>query len=177
MKSWKLLSHRRAYTSPWLSVDKKILKRPNGSVGEYYIVNRKPVVIILARRGGKFLLVNEYRAAVGKRVWSFPAGYTESKNFLSDAKRELKEETGFRAKTWLPLGKFHHNPGLLDDLASVFLATGLIPGQAEREPGEGDLRMKWFTLKQVRAKIKKNEVFGAGFLASLLLFSLKRKRS
>jgi 8-oxo-dGTP pyrophosphatase MutT (NUDIX family) len=176
MKNWKLIKKKRAFSCDWITVDEQELLRPNGSIGHYFIVNKSPVVVIIpVDSKGRLLLVNEFRAAVNKRVWSFPAGYAETKTFLSDAKRELKEETGIIAKKWKFLGKTYHNPGLLNDLAVIYLAQDLAIGTPERELSEEDMVTKWMSVSQVRKMIRQGEVFGGGFLTSLYFYLDSKK--
>jgi len=52
------------------------------------------------------------------------------------AKRELEEETGYNAKKWQPLVEYYASPGFLGESMKVFLAEGLIPGDAHPEEDE-----------------------------------------
>lgn len=75
---------------------------------------------------GKFVLVNQYRFALKQRLLEFPAGTVESEEQAAETiKRELAEETGYRAHQWQTLGKFSLAPGYSDEFIYAFLATEL----------------------------------------------------
>ena len=62
-----------------------------------------------------------------------PAKLTDA---LEAAKRELIEETGYRAAHWRRILKFYASPGFMAETMSVYLASGLRRGEAEPEDDE-----------------------------------------
>jgi ADP-ribose pyrophosphatase len=83
------------------------------------------------------LLELQYRYTVGRKIWELPAGRIDpGETELSGAKRELLEETGFTARNWKRILKFHASPGFLAETMAVFLARGLKPGIAQPEADE-----------------------------------------
>ena len=52
------------------------------------------------------------------------------------AQRELEEETGYRAKKWKLLLEYWASPGFLGESMKLFLAEGLIAGEAHPEEDE-----------------------------------------
>jgi ADP-ribose pyrophosphatase len=72
------------------------------------------------------VLVRQYRFAVRGRLLEFPAGTIErQEDPIVTIKREIEEETGYRAKTWRDLGKFPLAPGYSDEYIYAFLARDL----------------------------------------------------
>jgi len=70
-------------------------------------------------------------------LWEIPAGRIDpGEKELAAAKRELIEETGYRASHWRRILKFYASPGFVAETMSVFLATGLQKGKAEPEDDE-----------------------------------------
>ena len=55
---------------------------------------------------------------------------------LTGLKRELEEETGYRAGRWERLITFFPSPGVLDERTHLFAASDLTPGEMRLEPGE-----------------------------------------
>jgi ADP-ribose pyrophosphatase len=83
------------------------------------------------------LLELQYRYTVGRKIWELPAGRIDpGETELSGAKRELLEETGFTAKSWRRILKFHASPGFLAETMALFLARDLKPGIAQPEADE-----------------------------------------
>jgi ADP-ribose pyrophosphatase len=98
------------------------------------------VTIVAVTDEGRLLLAEQYRRPVGRRVIELPAGLAgdidgaESEEFAAAARRELLEETGYRAErmTWLTEGP--SSAGLSSEVITFFLATGL----EKTGPGGGD---------------------------------------
>src|SRR5258708_3384394 len=128
MKTWKKVSTKIVHKNPWYSVTADKVIKPDGSHGTFFVVRKTPGLVIIPFNGDKIFLVRQYRYTTQKTHWELPAGKSESTNYLSEAKRELKEETGFVAKQWIYLGYFEYEPGLSDQIAKVFLAKKLIKG-------------------------------------------------
>lgn len=92
----------------------------------------KPAVGIVAiTDSGKVILVEQFRPPVGERVIELPAGLAgdiageENESLVEAAKRELLEETGYTAKSWIRLAGGYSSPGMTDELIVFFLAEGL----------------------------------------------------
>ena len=85
--------------------------------------------VILALDAGHVLLVEQYRVPLGKVCLELPAGLigdeTEGEDALASARRELAEETGYRAAQWENLGEFYSSPGMLGESFTLVRATGL----------------------------------------------------
>ena len=85
--------------------------------------------VILALDAGHVLLVEQYRVPLGKVCLELPAGLigdeTEGEDALASARRELAEETGYRAAQWENLGEFYSSPGMVSESFTLVKATGL----------------------------------------------------
>lgn len=85
----------------------------------------------------RVILERQYRHAAGKCLYEVPAGKIDpNENRLVAAKRELAEETGFRAKNWTPLARYYASPGFLAEWMQIFLAEGLTPGSTSPDEDE-----------------------------------------
>ena len=86
------------------------------------------------------ILIDQYRVPVGGRSLELPAGLIgddaggAGEQALSAARRELEEETGYRAREWADLGEFWSSPGMLGESFSLIRAYGL----EQVGPGGGD---------------------------------------
>lgn len=98
-----------------VTVDLEIIRHP-GASAVVALSTRKTVV-----------MVRQYRYAVGDHIFEIPAGtFEETEPPLSCARRELIEETGFRARNWEGLGVITPVPGYSDEQIHLFLATELV---------------------------------------------------
>ena len=81
----------------------------------------------------RILLVKQYRLPAQQYLWELPAGRLDpGETPLQAARRELVEETGYRAKKWQKLAVFYPSPGFLAEKMTIFLATQLTAGAAKR---------------------------------------------
>ncbi len=175
VNKWKKLSSKTVYRSPRFSINEDEVVLPDGSRGKYFYRVSRPGVAVIPFDGEKIYLVNQYRYPLGRRLWELPIGRSENNNFLAQAKKELREETGLRAKKWKFLGNFYPAPGSGNSQAKLFLAQGLSHGRHEREPGEADMYMKGFTLKEIHQMVLSGKIVDGWTLSALYLFELKFK--
>lgn len=85
--------------------------------------------VILAVDAGDVILVEQYRVPIGRYCLEMPAGLIgddeEGEGALDSARRELEEETGYRAAQWEDLGEFWSSPGMITESYTLLKATGL----------------------------------------------------
>jgi ADP-ribose pyrophosphatase len=110
---------------------------------------------------GRILLVRQYRLPARQYLWELPAGRVdEGETPLQAARRELVEETGYRAKQWKKIAAFFPSPGFLAEKMTIFLATGLTPG--ESTPMEDErIETRWFSPRDLKAAIHSGKIIDA----------------
>ncbi len=100
------------------------------------------IVALLADR--QLPMVRQYRHAAGEVLLELPAGTLDRgpDGALEEpshaARRELSEETGYRAAQWRKLAEFFTTPGFATELMHLYLATGLDRDPAYRGPMEDE---------------------------------------
>ena len=106
----------------------------------------------------RILLVRQYRLPAEGYLWELPAGRVdEGEKPLQAAKRELIEETGFRASKWTKLASFLVSPGYVQERMTIYLATELTAGEATPMEDER-IEAKWFKRKEVAKMIDSGEI-------------------
>lgn len=110
----------------------------DGQVRPYQkIVLPGAAVILPMLPNENVVLIRNYRFVVDETLLELPAGMLDAdESPIECAKRELIEETGYRAGRIQPLLAFYSTPGICTECMHVFLATDLVAGESQREPGE-----------------------------------------
>jgi ADP-ribose pyrophosphatase len=110
---------------------------------------------------GHILLVRQYRLPARQYLWELPAGRVdEGETPLQAARRELVEETGYRARQWKKIAAFYPSPGFLAEKMTIFRATGLTAG--ESTPMEDErIETRWFSPRDLKAAIQSGKIIDA----------------
>ena len=134
----EILEQKLAYKGRKFDYEVIKLRLPNGAVGEWECI-RHPggALAVPVTADGKFVLVKQYRFTVEGRLLEFPAGTVEvGESPFETIKREIEEETGYRASKWQDMGKFILAPGYSDEYIYGFLAQDL--EKLESPPRQGE---------------------------------------
>ena len=132
----------RVYHGRIISVDLDEVRFPNGSVGELEMIRHpgaSAVVPLLGDPGEdpEVLLIRQYRYAADGYLYEIPAGRLDpGESPERCALRELQEETGYSAARVEHLFTMFTTPGFTDEKIHLFVATGLVAGEAQREADE-----------------------------------------
>lgn len=105
-----VISSKQVYKNPWIEVVEDKIIRPDGKEGMYGVVRDFGGVSVLPLdANGDVYLKREYAYAINQEEIAAVAGgrNSDDEQFLDAARRELKEESGITAKTWVDLGLVH----------------------------------------------------------------------
>jgi ADP-ribose pyrophosphatase len=170
-----VLSSETVFQCPLFRVQHDRIIEPGGRQNERDVIRHNGSVVILALDNAKnkkdpwVVMERQYRHAANQYLWELPAGKIDAgEEPLAAAKRELIEETGYRAKKWRPLVEYFASPGFLGESMKVFLAEDLRAGDAQPEEDEEiELRLVKFT--DVLKMIEKGAILDGKTLTSILL--------
>jgi ADP-ribose pyrophosphatase len=176
-KSEELLSSELVYEGRLFRVLHDKLIEPTGKPSERDVIRHNGSVVILAVDKSKskkdpwIVMEHQYRHAAKQYLWELPAGKLEpNEDPLLGAQRELEEETGYRAKKWKPLVEYYGSPGFLGESMKVFLAEGLMAGDAHPEDDE-DIEFRLVKLSEIVEMIEKGAIKDGKTLCSVLLYA------
>lgn len=126
------------YQGSFLTVEKDTVSLPDGKhVSREFIKHPGAVVILPLFDDGTVLLERQFRYPLNQVFFEFPAGKIDlNEDPLLCAQRELREETGYTATDWRYLCTIHNAIAYSDEHLDIFLARGLIAGEAKLDDEE-----------------------------------------
>ena len=177
----KLVSSRLAYKGKVFNVFTDTLVEPSGHRSVRDVVRHNGSVVMLAVDESKdpadpdVILERQYRHAAGQFLIELPAGTREPGEApLAAAKRELIEETGFRARRWTMLLRYFASPGFLGEWMQIYLARDLREGAATPELDE-QIEVLRMPLSQAMRMVADGRIHDGKTLIGLSLYDAARR--
>jgi ADP-ribose pyrophosphatase len=179
----RVVGSRIVHRGRYLTVRVDAIERADGSRTERDVVGHPGAVAILALDADdRVLLVRQYRVPAGGVLLEIPAGTLdvdeagETEDPDLAARRELEEETGYRASSWERLASFWTAPGFATELMHLYLATDLRPADADRlGPDEDEhLRLERLPWREAVEAALQGEIRDAKSIVGLLWLDRRR---
>jgi ADP-ribose pyrophosphatase len=138
MAEWETLDRRFLWQSGWYNLRQDRLRTPAGDEFTYTLVDHPGAVwVVPITADGHIVLVRQYRYTVDDWCYEVPAGGLSPGLTPEEvARRELLEEVGGEAAEMRYVGQFYTSNGISNEVAYVYLATGVELGDTRREPTE-----------------------------------------
>ncbi len=176
-KNIKVISSTLSYQGPLFNVFTDMVSEPGGQVSRRDVIRHNGSVVILAvddsrsKSDPSIVMERQYRHAANQYLWELPAGKMDAgEKPLAGAKRELIEETGYRAKKWSKLVRYFASPGFLGEWMQVFLAEGLTLGVAQPEEDEF-IEIKLVPVSEILRMIDEGKILDGKTLISVMLYA------
>jgi ADP-ribose pyrophosphatase len=172
--------HRGRRLEVWVETT----ERADGSRHRRDVVRHPGAVAIVALdEAGRLLLVRQWRQPAGRSLVEIPAGTLDrdpATGAIEDpelaSRRELEEETGYRATSWEKLGTFWTAPGFASEQMHLYLATDLVPaGHGRLMPDANEaLELVRLPVADALAAAERGDVHDAKTLIGILLLGRRR---
>lgn len=146
------------------------VRLPDGKTVRKEVLHHPGGVAILAVVDGRLLAEHQYRYAVGEELIEIPAGKLDKipgETPEEAAHRELLEETGYTADSFVYLGRLHVSPGVLTEALHMYF-TDSVQKQESRDLDEDEfLEIEWIPLADIKTAIKEGSITDAKLLSAL----------
>lgn len=141
----KTLVTEEIYKGKVLNLRRDKVITVNGETAYREIVEHSGGVVMAAiTKDDKMVMIRQFRKAVEQVVFEAPAGKLElGENVIEAAKRELKEETGYRAGQIDFMGTYFSSCGYTSEKLNFFLCSDLTPGDTDFDDHEALIIEEW----------------------------------
>lgn len=172
--NWTKLDSEVVHKNPYYQVRKDKVIKPDGSMGDYHVVESKGAVFIVAvDEEQNVYLEGLHRYTTNTYSLEIQAGGIDDDDPLTAAKRELEEEAGLIAEHWKQLGEIYPANGIFSEKNFVFLATGLKPSSRNSQEEEGITEIIKVQLRESLQMIKSGKITDSQTIAALTLACLE----
>jgi ADP-ribose pyrophosphatase len=179
----RLISSKLAYKGRVVNVYADTVEEPNGLIFKRDVIRHNGSVVILAidesvdPKNPTIILERQYRHAVGEFLLELPAGRIEpNEPPLAAAKREMIEETGYRAKSWTRLTKYFASPGFLGESMHIYLARDIRAGEAQPEADE-QIEIRRISFSDAMDLVASGKIHDGKTLIGLLLLQERLRQT
>ena len=177
----KLLSSKLAFQGRVFNVFTDTLQEPGGHRHTKDVIRHNGSVVMLAvdeatnPADPDVILERQYRHAAGQFLLELPAGSRNPGEApLAAAKRELIEETGYRARRWKMLVRYFASPGFLGEWMQIYLARDIREGTATPELDE-QIEVLRMPLSQAMKMIAEGKIHDGKTIIGLSLYDAARR--
>ena len=147
----------------------------NGTRISQEIVEQGNVVAILAIDDDEAILVNEFRYPVGY-VLEIPAGNVDKgETPLKCAKRELLEETGYKAKKIEHLIRFFPKLGYNTQIIDCYVATELTKISEPNLDEDELITVKKIKFRKLLNMINNGKIYGSYTICAVMIYAARKK--
>jgi ADP-ribose pyrophosphatase len=168
----KIISSRVVYKCRLFRVteDRAVDPKTGFEIRRSVVRHAGSAVMMAVDEKKRVLLVRQYRLPAEKYLWELPAGKVDpGEKPLQAAKRELIEETGYRARTWKKLASFWVSPGYVQEKMTIYLATNLTAGVATPMEDER-IEPRWFTRQEMSRMVRSGKIEDAKTIIGFLMW-------
>ena len=154
-----LLSLTPIFSGRVITLNIERVQLPNGNVADLEMIHHPGGAAVVAIDAqDRVCLLRQYRYAAKGWLWELPAGKIDNKEPPFDTvQRELEEEAGCKAASWLSLGDYYSSPGIFTEVVHLFMATQLAEVDISQEEHEV-IEVHWKPFDEALAMAQSGEI-------------------
>ncbi|MBF7017060.1 NUDIX domain-containing protein [Staphylococcus durrellii] len=174
----KTTNKKSIYKGKIIDLEVHEVDLPNGESSTREIVLHNGAVAVCALTSeNKIVLVEQFRKPLDNTMLEIPAGKLEIGEEREEAaKRELEEETGYKAKELTLITDMYGSPGFTNEKISIYLATELLKGEKQLDEDEF-IELHELSINKAQEKLKNNEINDAKTIIALQYLLLNYNHS
>lgn len=156
---WKVKSSKIVYQNPWIRIREDQIVTPTGKDGIYGLMeSNDSVIVTVLNEKNELYLVRAFSYPATSWNWELPGGSSDGEDTAVASKRELEEETGILAQTWIKLGNTRVCDGLMTERMATYLATDISFSGNKEVADEQIDQARFFPMAEVDAMIERGDI-------------------
>jgi ADP-ribose pyrophosphatase len=166
----EVVSSTTIYRGRVLHFKNTTVKLPSGNLYARELVEHPGAVALIPLLEDRVILIRQFRLTTGKVIYELPAGtMSQGEDPDACAKREIIEETGYKAGKLRKIFQCYLAPGYSTELMHFYVATELEAGPQHLDEDEV-IRVYPTPLEEALAMVRRNEIMDAKTTVGLLLY-------
>jgi ADP-ribose pyrophosphatase YjhB (NUDIX family) len=174
--NWKILASKHISNHQYFTARVDTCQMPNGKIIDEYFVVELPITVcaLAVTKQHQAVIIKQYRHPIKQVLNEIPGGFIDKGETPMQAiARELLEETGYAFDAIHQVGTIAANPGVLDSITHLFLATGGQKITAQALDSNEEIEVTLLPIETVRAMLDNNQ-FVQALHASCLMYAFKK---
>lgn len=170
LKHWKKISSIKIFDNKYWSYLLDTFDFGDGKIGEYHYVHTEGSTLIIPKLRDKFILVEQFRYLHQTTSIEFPCGSIEKGlDEISNAKKELEEETGFGTDSLTKIGFFSPYNGVADEICHIYFTDNLFKKITQPDETE-EFLIHFLTEEEIEKLITENIIWDGMTIAAWKIF-------
>ena len=168
--SWRTLGREYVYRSPWCAFRVDGVALPGGQEIEYGVLESGGIAAVVAVTGeNEVVLVLQWRQTLGALTLELPSGGVDvGAEATEAARRELREEAGYRAEGLEWLTSVHTSTGRSTEVGHVFRCRAVKDGRGPAPEPTEFIRVVGVPFGEALAMVRDGRISDAATVLGLL---------